>query len=294
MNISAILTQTGRNLRQTWGVQLMTLLTVSLSVLIFSFFFLVFINLQTAGVKLGDQIRLIVYLEHEIPPTLQPQLEMRIRGFGNVEKIVFKTKKEAFEHLTRRLGNESNVLLDMNPDFLPPSIEVYPTKNLETLAQIKLFSDFLSTLPEAKKVDYGREWIERLAQFTQLIRFIVFLSAGLLVLTATFMVSSTIRLTVVTRQAELEILRLLGAAKSYIQVPLVLEGILQGVFGAGFGLICLYILYCGIRAKFSAPILLNIFTFSFMPQYIVAAIFLCSIILCTLGSIVSIRKFLRI
>nr|MBF0221369.1 ABC transporter permease [Desulfobulbaceae bacterium] len=272
----------------------MTLLTVSLSVLIFSFFFLVFINLQKAGVQLSKHIRLIVYLENEIPVALRPQIEKRIRSFSDVEKVVFISRQDAFNHLSKQLGSESNMLQDMTPDFLPPSIEVYPAKNLETLSRIDQFSDFLATLPEAQKVEYGREWIERLALFTQLIRLIVFLSGGLLVLTATFMVSSTIRLTVITRHAELEILRLLGATKSYIQAPLVLEGILQGIFGAGFGLICLYALYAWIKTKFSGPALLSIFNFTFMPQYMVAAILLISIILCTFGSIVSIRKFLRI
>ena len=295
MNISAIFTQTGRNVKQTWGAQLMTLLTVSLSVLIFSFFFLVFLNLQKAGVQLGEHIRLIIYFENDIPPVMHPQLEKQIRSFGAVEKVVFVTKKDAFDHLTKQLGAENNnVLLDMNQDFLPPSIEVYPAKNLETLSRIKLFSDFLSTLPGAQKVKYGHEWIERLAQFTQLIRIIVFLSGGLLVLTATFMVSSTVRLTVITRQAELEILRLLGASKSYIQLPLVLEGILQGVFGTGFGLVCLYVFYTWIKTKFSGPAFLSIFSFTFMPHFILASILLLSIMLCTLGSIVSIRKFLRI
>lgn len=294
MNVPAILTQTGRNLKQTWGAQLMTLLTVSLSVLIFSFFFLVFINLQKAGVQLGEHIRLIIYLENEIPAALRPQIEQRIKSFGDVEKIAFISRQDAFNLLSKQLDTESNVLLDMTPDFLPPSIEVYPAKNLKTLSRIDQFSDFLATLPEVHKVEYGRDWIERLAMFTQLIRLIVFLSGGLLVLTATFMVSSTIRLTVITRHTELEILRLLGATKSYIQAPLVLEGILQGVFGSGLGLICLYLLYTWIKTKFSGPALLNIFSFTFMPQYIVASILLTSILLCTFGSIVSIRKFLRI
>jgi cell division transport system permease protein len=294
LNISAVFIQTGRNIRQTWGAQLMTLLTVSLSVLIFSFFFLVFFNLQKAGVRLSDHIRLIIYFENDIAPAMRPQLEKQIRGFSDVEKVVFITRKDAFDHLTRQLGPESNVLLDINQDFLPPSIEVYPAKNLETLSRIKLFSDFLATLPGAQKVEYGREWIERLAQFTQLVRIIVFLSGALLVLTATFMVSSTVRLTLITRHAELEILRLLGASKSYIQIPLVLEGILQGLLGTGFGLICLYIFYAWVKTKFSGPALLSIFSFTFMPQYILASILLLSIVLCTLGSIVSIRKFLRI
>lgn len=272
----------------------MTLMTVSLSVLIFSFFFLVYLNLQKAGAHLGENIRLIIYLDDEIPPVLQPRLEEKIRKFSEVENIVFKSRQHAFAHLAKQLGDDHDILADLDPGFLPPSIEVYPAKNLKALASIKDFSEYLATLPGAQKVQYGKNWIERLGYFTQLTRLVVLLSGGLLVLTATFMVSSTIRLTVVTRQAELEILRLLGAAKTYIQFPLIIEALLQGLLGATLGLSCLYLVFLWIKNKFSGPSFLDLFNFTFMPPPIVAGILLASITLCTIGSCISIRKFLRI
>lgn len=272
----------------------MTLITVSLSVLIFSFFFLVYFNLQKAGIQLGENIRLIVYLDEEVPQVMRPQIEKKIREFSSVEKIVFKSRQNAYEHLSKQLGNDNDVLADLDPSFLPPSIEVYPAKNLKTLATIKDFSEYLTALPGAQKVQYGKNWIERLGYFTQLTRLIVLLSGGLLVLTATFMVSSTIQLTVIKRQAELEILRLLGAAKSYIQIPLVIEALLQGFFGATLGLSCLFLLYLWIKTKFSGPSFLSVFNFTFMPHPIVAGILIASIALCSIGSFISIRKFLRV
>ena len=294
MTLASITTQTSRNLKQTWGSQLMTLLTVSLSVLIFSFFFLVYLNLQKAGVQLGAHIRLIVYMEDEVAPPMRPQIERKIRNFSGVEKIVFKSREDAYNHLNQQLGPDQDVLTDLDSSFLPPSIEVYPAKSLKTMARLKDFSDYLSTLPGAKKVQYGQNWIERLGHFTQLTRLIVLMSGALLVLTATFMVSSTIRLTVVTRHAELEILKLMGASKGYIQFPLILEGLLQGLLGSGLGLACLYFIYIWIKTKFEGPGFLDIFSFTFMPIPIVIAILAVSIGLCSIGSIISIRKFLRV
>ncbi len=294
MNLSSIFTQTCRNLKHTWGTQIMTLITVSLSVLIFSFFFLVFLNLKQAGVHLSKNIKLIIYLDDEIPAPLQPQYIKKINSFNKVDKIVFKTRNDALNHLSKQLGPDKDVLADLTPDFLPPSIEIYPAKDLASLARIKQFSDFLSTLPGAQKVQYGREWIERLGYFTQLIRLIVFLSGSLLVLTATVMVSSTIRLTVVSRSMELEILQIMGASKAYIQMPLIIEGLLQGVLGSGIGLACLYFLFSYIKLRFTGPGLLSIIHYSFLPPPITAAILIISILLCTMGSIVSIRKSLNI
>ncbi|MCK5340597.1 MAG: permease-like cell division protein FtsX [Desulfobulbaceae bacterium] len=292
--LAYILAQTGRNLKQTWSTQCMTLLTVSLSVLIFAFFFLIYTNMLAAGEKLGDELRLIVYLEDEIVPQMQDQLERKIRGFSDVEKVVYVSRKKAFDRLSKQLDKDKDVLDDLGSDFLPPSIEVYPAKNLHTLTQIKHFADFLATLPQATKVQYGHSWVERFAYFTKLLQIIMFLSGGLLILTTTFMVSYTIRLTIFARREELQILRMLGATDAYIKVPLLLEGVMQGFLGTGFGLLSLYFLFTWIRERFTGPGFLNLFEFSFFPLQILVLITGVSIIFCAGGSLTSMRKLLRL
>lgn len=286
--------QAARNLIKTWGTQAMTLLTVALSVLIFSFFFLVYTNMLEAGKRIGDELRLILYLEDEIVTELQPQIEKRIRDFSEVEKIVFISRQEAFDRLSTQLGQEKDVLDDLGPAFLPPSIEIYPKKTLSSLAHLTQFADYLATLPGALKVQYGQDWVKRFGYFTNLLSIIMMLSAGLLILTTTFIVSYTIRLTVATREAELEILRLLGATSAYIRTPLVIEGLLQGLFGSALGLILLYVLFQWIKTRFSGPGLLSVIEFSFFSPIITTIILLSGITLCAVGSLMSIRKFIRI
>ncbi|MDH3359374.1 MAG: permease-like cell division protein FtsX, partial [Desulfobulbaceae bacterium] len=108
-----ILIQTGRNLKQTWGTQVMTLLTVSLSVLIFAFFFLIYTNFLKVGAKLGDELRLIVFLHEEIVPELQPQIEHKIREFSDVEKVIFISRQEAYERLSNQLEQDQDILTDL-------------------------------------------------------------------------------------------------------------------------------------------------------------------------------------
>nr|MDA8165009.1 FtsX-like permease family protein [Desulfobacteraceae bacterium] len=194
----------------------------------------------------------------------------------------------------RQRGADRDVLACLDPSFLPPSLEIYPRPELKSIGKIKAFADYLATLPEVQKVQYGQEWMRRFSSFTQLVRIIVVVSGGLLVLTTIFMVSHTIRQTLVTRQDELEILRLLGAADAYIQGPLLVEGFLQGLLGSGFGLSLLYVLYDWVRARFGASELLGGFGLTFFPPLVLAAVILVSIGLCTAGSLVSTRKYLRI
>ncbi len=289
-----VIRQVGRNLRMTWGSQFMTLLTVSLSVLIFAFFYLIYANMLNFGNKLGDDLSLIVYLEEEPGPELQQQLIKKITTFDKVEKIRFVSRAEAFQRFARQLGKNQDVLDDMPQDFLPPSIEVIPLKNLRSLSQVKLFSAYLASLPGTLKVQYGKDWVERFYYFTRLLSIVVLLSGTLLILTTIFMVAYTIRLTINSRQAELELLKLVGATNNYIRTPFLLEGLLQGLLGSFFGIVSLYILFQWIKLRFSGPGFLNLFEFSFFSPAVSLTIIGVSILLCTLGSYSTIQKFLRI
>lgn len=286
--------QVGRNLRQTWPSQLMTLLTVTLSVLIFAFFYLVYTNMLTIGAKLGDDLRLIVYLEEEPGPEMKEQLRRKITNFDEVEEIHFISKVEAYERFTRQMAQNKDVLEDMPHDFLPASIEVVPLKTLRGLNQIKLFSEYLAKLPGTIKVQYGQDWVERFYSFTRLLSIVVLLSGGLLILTTVFMVAYTIRLTIMGRQAELELLKLVGATNNYIRTPFLMEGLLQGLIGSTLGLASLYLLFDWIKLRFSGPGLLNLFEFTFFPYTASLTIIGVSILLCTVGSFTSMQKFLRI
>lgn len=290
----SIMRQVGRNLRQTWGSQLMTLLTVSLSVLIFAFFYLIYANMLNLGDKLGDDLSLIVYLEEEPGPELKQQLTKKIRTFDDVESIRFISRAEAYKRFAKQLGDNQDVLNDMPKDFLPASIEVVPLKNLRSLNQVKLFSAYLARLPGTLKVQYGQDWVERFYYFTKLLSIIVLLSGTLLILTTIFMVAYTIRLTILGRQAELELLKLVGATNNYIRTPFLLEGLLQGILGSSLGIASLFLLFQWIKNRFSGPGFLNLFEFSFFSPGVCITIIGVSILLCTIGSYTTMQKFLRI
>ncbi len=289
-----ILSQTGRNFLQTWGSQLLNLVTISLSVLIFSFFLLSYTNMIQAGRQLGDDLRLVAYLDEEPSPALQEEYKRRILKFDTVQKIVFVSRKDAFNRFKKELDTDRDVLADMPENFLPPSLEVYPRRSLNSLTRIKRFSNYLLTMPGVLKVQYGRQWIERFYSFVRLMRIVVILSGSLLILTSTFMIARTIRLTLLSRQRELELLRLCGASNTYIRAPYFLEGALQGLLGAALGLAALYILFKWITLQFSGSALFSFFPFTFFPLSMITLIVGLSTLFCAGGSFSSTRKILQV
>ncbi|CAK8724237.1 MAG: ABC transporter permease [Candidatus Electrothrix sp. AX5] len=290
----AVLSQTWRNIIETWRSQLLSLVTITLSVLIFAFFYLVYMNALHAGDLLNNDLRLIVYLEEQPDHSLQEEYRHKIEKFDQVERIEFVSRLEAYDRFKEQLNENEDVLQEIPHDFLPPSIEIFPKRSLDTLSRIKLFSEYLQSLPGVLKVQYGREWVERFYSFIQLLRIIVLLSGALLILTTTFMMGHSIRLTMLTRKKELELLRLVGASDNYIRFPFFLEGAILGVLGAGTGLGALYLLFSWIQLRFSGQAMQGMFTFNFFSGTSVGMIILLAVLLCAGGSFTSTRKILNL
>lgn len=285
-----VLLHTGRNLLLTWKSQLMSFFTVMLSVLIFAFFHLTYANAVHVGTEMGNDLRLVVYLDENPPQSLQEEYRRRILKFDQVERIEFVDSQKAFERFSKQLGSDSDVLSGVPDNFLPPSIEVYPQRSLDSLARIKRFSDYLETLPGVLKVQYGKEWIDHFHAFIQLIRIVISLSGILLVITSTFMVAYTIRLSLFSRRKELELLRLVGATTDYIRMPFLLEGALMGLCGSTAGIFALYLLYRWIKLQFAGPALFNLVPFTFLPWPVITAIVVAATLLCAIGSFRSTRS----
>ncbi|MCI5147445.1 MAG: FtsX-like permease family protein, partial [Candidatus Electrothrix sp. AR3] len=127
--------------------------------------------------------------------------------------------------------------------------------------------------------------------FIHLLRIVVFLSGSLLILTTTVMIGYSIRLTLFSRQQELELLRLVGASNNYIRVPFLLEGAALGALGSAAGITALYLLFQWIQARFSGAAM---FSFNFFTAPVVFTIFFLSVLLCAGGSFLSIRKILNL
>lgn len=291
--LAVILRQSGRNLARSWPTQVVGLLTVALSVLLFAFFLLLYLNMLAAAERLGEDLRLTAYLDAEISPPRQSRLVEQIHQFGPITEVRFVSRAQAMARFAERLGDERDILADLAPDFLPPAIEVIPRPGLLGLGELEQLAAFLATLPEVSGVQYGREWLQRFSRFNHLLRVVVLVSATLLIINLIFTISRTIRLTAMARREELEILRLLGADRAFTAPPFLAEGLLQGGLGSLLGLGALYLLFQWAAELFSGPGVLGVFTLSFLPWPLLGLIIGASALLCLLSSLAAVNKSLR-
>lgn len=121
----------------------------------------------------------------------------------------------------------------------------------------------LRALPGVNKVSFNPLQIDMLTSWVGFTRMIFWPVAGFLLVVVALVVGNTIKLSLLTRREELEILRFIGASRAYIQFPLLIGGAFQGFVGAGLALVLLKSVHSGIADIFDAPPLW--LTISFLP-----------------------------
>lgn len=232
-----------RDLRRAGRVAVSAVLLITLSLIALGGFWVLSTNLGRAVDEWRDRVRVIVYLRREPGPDELPALLDRVRALGEVAAVRYVSKAEALDSLRRVLGKDAGVAEVLSTNPLPASLEVTPTADAATPEGARALLTRLGTLPEAEEVEGGVEWVERLSQWRRLLTSIGAGVGATLALAAILTVTTATTLVLHARRHETEIMRLVGAPEAAIRLPLLLQGLLQGLLGAGLALVALVALH---------------------------------------------------
>lgn len=283
------------NIRQNVLVNVLTIGTITLALLIVSLFLLVFVNLESTADEWSGKIQVTAYFETE--PSSQELAAMlaRIKAIQGTDKVSYVSKGEAMERFRSRLKGQETLLDGVPADVLPSSIEITLKRQSREDGAMQAYVERLKNIPGIDEVQYGEEWVRRFNTFMNFLRFVGALLGGFLLMAVLFIVSNTIKLTIYARKEELEVMDLVGATRFFIKAPFLIEGILQGAAGAVLALLILVAAYFGFLhsatnfVNFSS----SVTGLSFLPAGYVAGIFAGGVILGFLGSLTSLKRFIN-
>lgn len=231
------------NIRQNLFLNLITVGTITLALLVVSLFTLVFVNLEHAADQWAEKVQVAVYYDQTPAATTIDQLKSQIASLPGTKDIQWVSKESALERFKQRMKGQEALLEGVRPDVLPASLEITLKKPYRTNDRVEAYAKQLTALPGIGDIKFGEEWVRRFNGFLDVMRVVGLLLGGFLVTAVIFIVSNTITLTVMNRQDELEIMMLVGATPLFIKLPFVFEGVIQGFVATGFAQLMLWGLY---------------------------------------------------
>ena len=294
-HLSFVFRRVLKSLRELLWTHMLTSGTMAMTLFIFGGFLLIQENLHGLLKGWGSQIQIFAYLENSLPEAdLQPLLE-QVRSYPEVEGVRFVSKREAWENFKKTLGAQSGVLEGLPPDILPSSLEITLQRVHRHRASVASVAQRLRGVKGISEVEYPEEWIEKLGLLIVGVQWAKWILGGFLFIATLLIVGSTVKLAILARKDEIEIMQLVGAPASLIKAPFVVEGMIQGVVGASFSLFFLWLLF--LFLSYHLPSSLGIFPSRDQLQFLDSAHISLMILLGWLlgagGSLFSLRRFLK-
>lgn len=220
------LAQTFTSLRRNFWLSMASASMITVSLLILGVFTLTALNASQFLGQVESEIEINAYLDDGAQIN---NLIRQIRGMSGVERVNYVTKQQALEELRETFGERREVLADLDEDNPLPNTFRVRTENAEVVTAL---AEKIERLPGVNKVRYGQGYVERLIEVTRWVNVAALFAAGFLALAAVFLIMTTIRLSVMARRDEVEIMKYMGAGNWFIRFPFLLEGTLIGLFGS--------------------------------------------------------------
>lgn len=274
-----------RDLRRAGRVAVSAIVLITLSLAALGGFWLVSSNLERAVAKWRERVRIIVYLKREPPAGEAAALVERVQGVPGVAGVLYLSKADALASLKAVLGKDASVVAQLPSNPLPASLEITPAAAAATPEGARALVERLASLPEAEEVAGSADWVERLSQWQRLLTTIGLGIGAVLAIAAFLTVATATTLILHARRRETEIMRLVGATEMTIRLPLLLQGMLQGLLGAVLALAALVATHRVVAPRL-APLVnltLGLPEIAFLPPLSLAVLLLAGTLLGGLG-----------
>ena len=274
-------------------LNVVTLLTISLSILIASAFILFFINTSEIMNLWKKGLRVMAYLEADVPSAELSKLKQHIEAMDGVESLRFISKEDALNQLKAQMQRQASLFENLDKNPLPDGFEIRINPADQRWEKVEFLANQIESLDAVEEVEYGQKWFGHLPQLFELFTLTGYAMCAIFVMAAVFIMANTIRLVIYSRREEIEIMRLVGAAERFIKVPFYIQGLLQGALGAGIGLIILFVVFWFMASNLEQGFFSGLFNIRFFSPLISGAIFFTSVLSGWLGSYISLKQYLK-
>ncbi|RYM05918.1 ABC transporter permease [Sporolactobacillus sp. THM7-7] len=283
-----------RSLTRNGWMSFASISAVTVSLVLVAMFLIVMFNLNKIAGDVENDVEVKVYLDQSTTAAQQNQLEERLKGIADVQSVSFVSRKEGLNSLLDSLGTDSNQFQDLQRENPLPNAFVLKTNQPEQTIQV---ASEARNLPNVADVRYGKGTVERLFKFVNIMRNVgIVLILGLL-FTSVFLIANTIKLTIVARRREIEIMKLCGATNAFVRWPYFIEGLLMGILGSLIPVTLVIVVYHFAYYNLSSNLsqmFIRLIPFQTMVTNLSLLLVGIGALIGVWGSVSSVRKFLKI
>ncbi len=273
-----------------------SLMIMCATMIIFGIFLILTENINHFVQEVESAQGMQVFINTDATDEQVEQIGEKIRKLDGVSTAVFVSKEEGLNHMKEKFGDKKD-LLDGYDDnnILPDSYVV----TLTDLTKSKEVQEQILTFDHIKKITASDETVTTLINLANGIKIVTGVILILLIVISIFIIANTIKLTVHARRKEISIMKYVGATNGFIRWPFMVEGMIIGIVSSIISIAVVGTAYSMlaeemVNSSFMQKINMSLVTFSDMFNSIIFVYMLLGIGIGAIGSVISMRKYLKV
>ncbi len=237
-----------------------------------------------------------VFINNDATQEQIDEIGDKIRQIDGVSTVEYVSKDDALQQMKDRFGDKQDLLEGYEENNIFPASYVVTLTDLTKSQEVQ---DQILTFDNIKKITSKDETVTTLINLANGIKIVTGVILVLLVVISIFIIANTIKLTVHARRKEISIMKYVGATNGFIRWPFIVEGMIIGVFASIISIAIVGFAYNIIAQKlisseFMQVINMSLVTFGDMFNSIIFVYMLLGIGIGALGSVISMRKYLKV
>ncbi len=277
-----------------------SLVIMCATMFIFGIFFAIGENVNHMIEDIERQQGMQVFIKNDDTITQEQKTKLgeQIRNLDGVNTVVFRTRDESLNQIKDSIFKDKPEMVEMYEGDRNPLQDSYVVTltDLEKSEQVK---DAIEKNDIVDNVEIRSNTINTLIKIANGINTASIVILVLLVLISIFIITNTIKLTVHARRKEISIMKYVGATNNFIRWPFIVEGMIIGIMASAISIVIVGIVYNIIadnlvNSQFMKLINMSLVSFGDMFNSIIITYMLLGIGIGAFGSIISMRKYLKV
>lgn len=260
--------------------------------LIMGIFVMLLVNVNAMLDRYEKDSEILVYIDENYTTAEARSVGSKINRVDNILRADFVTREQALESFKAKYA-DSNTFDGIEADTFRDRYLVY----LEDLSRLRETEDALRAIDGVAEVTAHQELADGFATIRAILAWVSGIVIGILVIVSLFIISNTIKMALLSRREEIGIMRMVGATNWFIRWPFVIEGMILGLLGAVASFFLQWLLYnlvCSRIAAMDSLRILSTVPFGDMAWFVGATCLFGGLLIGVLGSLLSIRRFLKV
>lgn len=280
-----------KSLRRNGWMTVSSVTAVTVTLTLLGAFLVIILNTVKLAQDMENNVEVSVYVNYEADEDEKEELRAELEEIPHVDSIAFSSKDEELERVQNSYGDSWDLFDQDNP-----LLDVFIVRADDPQYVEGITEEANGMTEYVQEASYGEDLSDRIFSIAQNVRTWGLIGTIVLIVVAIFLISNTIRMTILTRKQEIQVMRLVGAKNGYIRWPFFLEGGWIGLLGSVIPIILMYSVYNRAyelinpileRSNYS---LLSPGSFNWQMSLLLAVI---GIVIGSIGSAFSMRRFLK-